>query len=420
FSATTLLTGVSISQSFFNQIPYAIYRRLPTALFCAEASLLILYEVSLFKLPYKKIALLHIIATINILPTLFLPLDILENTETIFPGIALVCSMLLLLIPAQFTSRAKISEQGISTQVILVQNIKSILTFVIMALCVYDFLIAPKSLTVIHSYQKYKIAILLFGLMQCGIYAFNRVWTLARIKRNSKILTDDNSMLSRFVSEQILKLMGASDVTKIIPGECRIIDALIFCAQIKHFSQLAETVDKKQLFSIVQTLHQKLSPIIFDSGGFVAKNINGGVIAIFQEKSTDAITCAARIQNKLKEIRRELRKQRAPDISVGISIHSGKIAIGTMGTKYRLDTSVLSDDTDLACVVAKQTSKINANILITEEAMPYCRNYIDYMYEGHFFIMNGKQILVYSAIPIVKKEDTYEETLEALEEEDEI
>ena len=42
------------------------------------------------------------------------------------------------------------------------------------------------------------------------------------------------------------------------------------------------------------------------------------------------------------------------------------------------------------------------------------------MYEGHFFIFEGKQILVYSATKIVKVEETYEETLEVIEDEDEI
>ncbi len=420
FSATTLLTGIALPQNIIRSIPYDVYRKLPTTLFCAEASFLILYETALFKLPYKRIALLHITSILNLLTSILLPIDLFEEFEVLFPGIALLCSMILLIIPAQFTIRKKINEHGISTHAVFIQNMKSILTFVIMVLCVCDFLLTPRELTTIHSYQKYKISILIFGIIQCGIYSFNRIWTVSRINRYSKILTDDNKMLSRFVSEQILKLLGASDVTKIIPGECRILDTIIFCAQIKHFSQLSETIERKELFSILHVLHQKLSPIIFDSGGFIAKNTSGGVIAIFQEKSTDAITCAARIQNKMKEIRMEARKRRGADIRVGISIHFGKIAIGTMGTQYRLDTTILSNDIDQACIVAKQTSKINANILITEEAMPYCRNYIDYMYEGHFFIMNGKQILVYSAVPIVKKDDAYEETLEALEEEDEV
>ena len=87
-----------------------------------------------------------------------------------------------------------------------------------------------------------------------------------------------------------------------------------------------------------------------------------------------------------------------------------------MGTSFRLDTTTLSDDVTLARAVANQTSKMNAQILITEEAMPYCRNYIDYMYEGHFFISDGKQVLVYSAMPIIKVESAYEETLEVIEE----
>jgi class 3 adenylate cyclase len=152
----------------------------------------------------------------------------------------------------------------------------------------------------------------------------------------------------------------------------------------------------------------------------VAKYTISGCLAIFQEKSPDAITCAARLQRKIRELRRALRKTNRTDISVGIAIHSGKVAVGTIGSNTRLDTMALSEDVNITYAVGGQTSKTNTQILITEEAMPYCRSYINYVYEGHYFISNGKQILVYSALPIKKSEQAFEETLDPIEDEDEL
>ena len=419
-TASTLLTGFSLTQSVLADFPYWLHRKLPVALLCAEASFLLLYEASLFKIPYKRIILMHVVSIMNAIPILFLPPDIFEAAKLVFPGVAISCALGVLAIPSRFITRKKSEEKGGTAQLLLMQNAKAFMGLVIAVLCILDFLIIPNKKTTIHSYFYFKLAIALFAVTQCGVYAFNRDWTLARVDHYSRILSENNNVLSKFISEQILKLMGASDVTKIIPGECRIIDTIILCAQIKHYNQLSEAIERSELFEITQDFYQSVSPIILDSGGFIAKYTIGGFIAIFQQKNSDAITCAARMQNKLKEIRRRLRKNHRTDISVGISIHSGKAAIGTMGTSFRLDTAALSNDVSLACAVATQTSKMNAQILITEEAMPYCRNYIDYMYEGHFFIMEGRQILVYSATKIVKVEETYEETLEVIEDEDEI
>ena len=419
-AASTLLTGFSFTQKLLPDFPYWLHRKLPVALFCLEASFLLWYEATLFKVPYKRIAFLHVVSIVNAIPVFFLPPDIFETTKLIFPGVGISCVLGVLAIPSRFLTRKSSEEKGGTTHLLMMQNAKTFMGLVITVLCVLDFLVMPTKKTTIHSYFYFKLSIALFAVTQCGVYAFNRDWTLARVNHYSRILSENNNVLSKFVSDQILKLMGASDVTKIIPGECRIIDTIILCAQVKHYNQLSEAIERGDLFAIMQDFYQSVSPIVLDSGGFIAKYTMGGFIAIFQQKNTDAITCAARIQNKLKEIRRRLRKNRRTDINVGISIHSGKVAVGTMGTSFRLDTAALSNDISLACAVAAQTSKMNAQILITEEAMPYCRNYIDYMYEGHFFIADGKQILVYSAAKIVKVEETYEETLEAIEDEDEI
>lgn len=420
FIASILLTGFSVTQKVMPYIPFQLYRKLPMLLFCIESSFLVLYEATLFKTHYKTVALFNLLPLAEALAIILIPLRAFEDFKVLFSGLAIICSIMSIAIPTKLIPKSKIEERNQLGKTVFLHNIRNLLSLTIIILCILDFVVIPQKQSAIHSYLFFKIAILIFGVVQCGIYAFNRDWTLSRVNRYSAILSQENDRLSKFVSDQVLKLMGATDITRIIPGECRIIDALILCVRIKHYSQLAETIDRKELFSIAQEFYKSFSPIILDSGGFVAKYTNGGFVAFFQQKNNDAITCAARIQNKLREFRRVLRKTSRTDVNVGVSIHSGKAAIGTMGTNYRLDTAALSSDVDLAYAVAKQTSKTNSQILITEDAMPYCRGFIDYMYEGHFFILNGKQYLVYSATPITQAEDTYEETLEVIEDEDEI
>lgn len=419
-AASTELTGISLTQRFLPQIPYWLHRRLPITLLCFESAMVILFETSLFKTSYRKIFILHSISGLNALATLFVSQSAFETLKPFFAEIAIATSLLSLAIPTQFILKKRPGEKTPSMQNLLLRNARAFAILIIIAMCVIDFLVMPQTETTIHPYIGFKISILLFGTIECVMYAFNRDWTIVRVTRYSEDLANDNEILSRFVSDRVLKLMGANDITRIIPGECRIIDALILCARIKHYDQLSESLERKELFSIVSDFYKSISPIILDSGGFVAKHTVGGCIALFVEKNSDAIICASRAQKKLKELRRRLRRNNKTDIGVGISIHSGKVAIGTMGTSYRLDTAVISDDINLARAVAKQTSKMNSQILITEEAMPYCRSYIDYMYEGHFFILNGRQILVYSALPIVKRETAYEETLEAIDDDEDL
>lgn len=417
---SVIMAGYSLSQRIFRDLPYISHRRIPVSLFCLEALVLVLYESSLYKLPRKRTFLPHAMMAVNAAAAFAASPAVFEKAKTIFAAIAILGVLFTVAIPTEVAFRRNAGSATSSRRNFFLTNARTFAVLVIILASVADFLVVPQTQTSIHAYHAYKLSILIFGITQCIVYAFDRSGTLARVNKYSQALAEENNTLARFVSEKILKLIGASDLTKIIPGECRIIESIIFCAQVKNYNQISESIDRKELFEIMTDFYQSISPIILDSGGFIAKYTTGGFIALFTQKNTDAIVCSARIQKKLKEIRRKLRKKNRTDIGVGISIHSGRAAVGTMGTNYRLDTVTISDDVALACAVANQTTKMNAQILITEEAMPYCRNYIDYMYEGHFFILEGKQTLVYSAMPIVKLETAYEETLEVIEDEDEL
>ena len=419
-AASITLTGFSITQKVFSNFPFWLHKRMPIALLTLDSFLLTLYEMNMLKEPVKRIAPTAILSAASFILDIATTERFFQSAKELLAAIPIICAMFSISFQSQFMYIKTPGEEKNATRTPFLIKARSACMFFILAVSIAEFLVLPQKSTLIHRYSYFKISVFLFGIMQTLIYAFNRNWLISRVNLYTEYLTKDNETLAKFVPDHTLKVMGASDITKIITGESRVIDALIVCVQIKHYNQLSETIERKELYSITLEFYQSISPIIVDSGGFVAKHTNGGFIAIFQEKSSDAIICAARIQKKIRDIRRTLRKTRRSDIGAGVSIHSGKVAIGTMGTSYRIDTAVISEDVNIAVAVANQTSKMNSNILITEEAMPYCRSFIDYMYEGHFFILNGKQILVYSAQPIIKRETAYEETLEAIEEEDEI
>lgn len=414
------LTGHSLLLHRGLGLPFWLHRKIALLILSLVSALDILYVMSILKVPSKKTAFFVSIGLANSFMILVLPISLFERFRWLLTDIALLLSLVRFIAPLRFVIKRNIDVMKNAKKTAIAYNISSFVTLLIFFCRVNDFLIAPQTMSPIHSYMAFKMSILLFGITQCGINAFNRDLSFVRVVRQMEKLSFTNNTLAKIVPPQVLKLLGASDVTKVIPGESRIIDAILFYVEIKHFSRMAESVDKSELYSIQTEFFKTISPIIIDSGGFVAKYTISGCLAVFQNKNSDAIICASRLQQKMRDIRRHLRKTKRTDIAIGIAIHAGKVAIGTIGTNTRLDTMALSEDVGITFAVGKQTSKTNTQILITEEAMPYCRNYINYVYEGHYFISNGNQILVYSALPIKKGDQSFEDTLEPIEDEDEI
>ena len=420
YAAAVALTGYSLPLQRGLAIPFWLHRKLAVLILCFVTPLELLYVMGAHKTSLKKEAAILSAAAANALVALALPLDIFEKTRWIHIVLAIFFYMIRLAIPFRFVLKRNLDNKKIFHISTVAYNFSAFVTLLVFFCRVNDFLIMPQKYTAIHSFLFFKLSILLFGISQCGLYAYHRDYSTIRVSRQMEKLSFTNNTLAKIVPPQVLKLMGANDITKIIPGESRIIDAILFYVQIKHFNRLAESIGKDELYSIQTDFFQAISPIIIDSGGFVAKYSISGCLAIFQEKNSDAIICASRLQRKMREIRRMLRKTKRNDISVGIAIHAGKVAVGTIGSNTRLDTMALSEDVKITYAVGGQTSKTNTQILITEEAMPYCRSYINYVYEGHYFISGGKQILVYNALPIKKNEQAFEDTLEPVEEEDEL
>lgn len=420
YAAAVALTGYSLPLQRGFAIPFWLHRKLAVLILCFVTPLELLYVMGAHKTSLKKEAAILSAAAANALVALALPLDIFEKTRWIHIALAIFFYMIRLAIPFKFVLKRNLDNKKIFHISTVAYNFSAFVTLLVFFCRVNDFLIMPQKYTAIHSFLFFKLSILLFGISQCGLYSYHRDYSNIRVSRQMEKLSFTNNTLAKIVPPQVLKLMGANDITKIIPGESRIIDAILFYVQIKHFNRLAESIGKDELYSIQTDFFQAISPIIIDSGGFVAKYSISGCLAIFQEKNSDAIICASRLQRKMREIRRMLRKTNRNDISVGIAIHAGKVAVGTIGSNTRLDTMALSEDVKITYAVGGQTSKTNTQILITEEAMPYCRSYINYVYEGHYFISGGKQILVYNALPIKKNEQAFEDTLEPVEDEDEL
>lgn len=419
YCCVLLLTGHTLILQRAAPLPFWLQRKIALATLGFLTALDSVYILNMLRVSYKKTLTIAAIAAAIAITALAIPLDLFESGRWIFASASLAISFICFSMLMRFVLKRNLdNKKGFRTST-AAYNLSSFVMLIIFFCRVNDFLVLPQTSTPIHSFIAFRLSILFFGLMECGIYAFNRDYSNVRVARQMEKLSITNNALSKIVPQQVLKLLGANDITKIIPGECRIIDAILFYAEIKHFNRLAESIEKEDLYSIQAEFLKMAAPIIIDCGGFVAKYTNAGCIAIFQQKNSDAIICASRLQKKVRDIRRELRKTKRTDISIGIAIHSGKVAIGTIGSNTRLDTMALSEDVNITYAVGKHTSKTNTQILITEEAMPYCRNYINYVYEGHYFISNGKQILVYSALQIKKGDQSFEDTLEPIEEEDE-
>lgn len=395
-------TGISIFNFIFPKAPFWIERRLAVLLFAITVSAYIFYMGISRKISNKKIIALYGISVVDISVLLFVSIRIFEAYRIVFISISLLllCAVFAISVRPMINKNSKSKTRNKTSK--FLYNFDMAVNVAILLAYFYDFLIADRMIASVYSYSLLPFAALLFGLMQCTIPVFKRSLMNHKIQQSSEHFEQNNNILKKIIPEQVLKFMNVESVTKITQGGCHSFDALILYVEIRHFNQLVKSLEKKELFEIVSEYYKVIVPLVEKFGGYVAQYMNHGCLAFFPEKNDSAIRCAVNMQKAMKEVRRHLRRNHSADITVGIAIHVGKIVCGFVGYKKRVVSMNFSPEIENAIYIGKQTSKTNKNILITEEAMVHCRNYVDCMYEGYFIMAQGKRVLVYNAMPFKK------------------
>jgi len=112
-----------------------------------------------------------------------------------------------------------------------------------------------------------------------------------------------------------------------------------------------------------------MEPIISRNHGFIDKYIGDAIMALFPESPDDAINAAIEMRSKLFEFNEDLRLQGRAPIDSGIGINTGKLMLGIVGGKGRIEGTVISDHVNLASRLEGLTKKYGSSIIISQDTL---------------------------------------------------
>ena len=112
--------------------------------------------------------------------------------------------------------------------------------------------------------------------------------------------------------------------------------------------------DPEGLVELINEFLNDISKIILNNGGMIDKFMGDCVMAIFgapldmDNHAEMAVKSAKEVEEKVKELKVIYKERGLPDINVGTGVNTGIAIIGNMGSKTRLDYSVVGDAVNLA------------------------------------------------------------------------
>ena len=207
--------------------------------------------------------------------------------------------------------------------------------------------------------------ILITGAAACLVTHLARRLTLDGVR-----LEKATAQLGRYFSPAVRDKISAASGAFLEPGGEEQTVTVLFC-DIRNFTGLAETMAPRDVMNLLSDYHSRMVAAVFAHGGTLDKFIGDAVMATFgtpqpaPDDATWAVRAAVAMRAALAEFNRERTAKGLPEIRHGTGIHMGPAIVGNVGTRERLEYTVIGDTVNLASRIASACKTTGCDLLIS-------------------------------------------------------
>jgi adenylate cyclase len=266
----------------------------------------------------------------------------------------------------------------------------SLLEIIATTVLLIVFLILVPRLKVV--YTALLLLITLTGTAYGSWYAYNTMnmlvdvsWPILILLITWSHLTFNNfavqSRLRQQIKKQFEHYLAPDMVAKLqkdpgllkLGGETRTMTFMF--SDIRGFTPISEKYkgNPAGLTKLINRFLTRMTDIIIQNGGTIDKFMGDCIMAFWnapldmKDHANRAVKSAVEMQKELKKLNRELKKEKLPQINIGIGINTGEALVGNMGSEQRFDYSVIGDDVNLASRLESSSKELGSTLVIGEK-----------------------------------------------------
>ena len=194
----------------------------------------------------------------------------------------------------------------------------------------------------------------------------------------------------KFVPKQLLDRINENTLD-ITLGQAEQDKISVFFADIRNFTGISEKLSPQELLTFLNFYFERCSRIINQHKGVIDKYIGDALLALFDfphetdnQEAAQAFATAIAIHKKIIKYNPTFQRKYGFDLNIGVGIHSGSVIMGTVGSKMRMDTTILGDAVNIASRLEALTKFYQTFILLSEDTYNLLESkeqtrYIDYV-----------------------------------------
>lgn len=180
-------------------------------------------------------------------------------------------------------------------------------------------------------------------------------------------------LFSRYVAPEVAREIWQRRDEVVLAGEERI--ATVLFSDIRSFTALTAGKPSQIVLAWLNEYLSAMDEVITAEGGFLNKFIGDGLMVLFgvplsQSVEGDAgraLRCAIRMNERIDAMNRlHSGDPEFPPLKIGIGIHTGPLTCGNVGSRNRLEYSVIGETVNLASRLESLTKDFKTGIVMSE------------------------------------------------------
>lgn len=190
----------------------------------------------------------------------------------------------------------------------------------------------------------------------------------------------------RYVSKEVVDGFLNGKVSLELGGELK--EMTVLMSDIRDFTELSEKLPPHDVVQLLNRYFTEMVQVIGAHGGTVDKFIGDAILAVFGWPMSNpahvklAIAAALDMKARLAVLNDSLVKEGHKPIAIGIAIHSGKAVAGNIGSREKVQYTVIGDTVNLASRMESANKDYGTDLIVSQPVYLATKDYFDFQYMG--------------------------------------
>ncbi len=183
----------------------------------------------------------------------------------------------------------------------------------------------------------------------------------------------------RYLTPHVAEQVMALGEDGLMVGERK--EVTILFSDIRGYTTLTENLGAAEVVSLLNQYFETMVESVFNYEGTLDKFIGDALMAVFgaplpltENHAWRAVETALDMRHRLHQFNERRIVQEQPQIKIGIGISSGEVVSGNIGSRKRMDYTVIGDGVNLSSRLEETTKKYGCDIILSEFTYQLCRD----------------------------------------------